>query len=177
MNPRRIIFAGVAFAALASLVYFQSRRIKTIDQETGGAEQAGSGSESQMAFMEGAGAPPAKGSTPELISAAEKSLPKIKDAQEMLDEDMHDTQSVAEDPAITLGSLEDRADRDPASRQAIMEFYQRCAKDEAVMDSIRAVCLRSYSRLWKVLQPNREIDLDGIDPSIIELAELISAKN
>lgn len=99
-----------------------------------------------------------------------KKLPTIDDLQNLTEEEVHYTPEIIKEGGEVIGKIHEEAQRNPDKRVGAMSFFRKCAEDEQLAISIRAVCLHKIYKLipeWEIPTPLSE---SNIPDEVLDLA-------
>ena len=99
-----------------------------------------------------------------------KNLPTLGDLKNLTAEEVHHTPEIITEGGGILGRVLDEAEKDPKKRLEAMSFFKKCAVDQEIATSIRAMCLNKTLNLvpqWKI--PMAVTD-EEISKEVFELA-------
>jgi len=99
-----------------------------------------------------------------------KDLPTNDDLQNLTEEEVHHTPEIIKQGGEVIGRIHEEAQREPVKRVGAMVFFKKCAEDEQLAISIRAVCLHKIYKLipeWEIPVPLAE---SNIPQEVLDLA-------
>ncbi|WPU64785.1 hypothetical protein [Peredibacter starrii] len=99
-----------------------------------------------------------------------KKLPTMGDLKNLTAEEVHHTPEIILEGGGLIGKVYDEAEREPKKRLDAMNFFKKCAVDQEIATSIRAMCLNkilSQVPLWNI--PMSVTDAE-ISSEVFELA-------
>lgn len=97
-------------------------------------------------------------------------LPTRQDVKAYAAEDIHHANEALIKAGSKLGRIVATLEKDPSLIKEALYFYEDCALDQDILNSVRALCFSNLERWHKILGNESEINTDPIPEHIRNLA-------